>query len=66
MILKCQAPRHGVRFRLCGGLIGAVPDGSQVTRVVSDLNDVAPGSFGMRCAKCQRVFEVAPPLDIAA
>lgn len=61
MILRCRAPNRADPTRLCGGLIGAAPDGSVVTDILERFEHAREGAFGMRCPTCRRIFEVLPP-----
>lgn len=68
MILRCEGPHRRPRFPFerCNGFIGAGPDGSVVLREVGRADEASPAHHVMRCDKCAKLWEVAPPVENAA
>lgn len=61
MTLRCQLPCLTHPFRLCGGTLGAAPDGSRAVRRLLRYRDAAPGMSAYRCDRCRRISEVELP-----
>jgi hypothetical protein len=66
MILLCPLPQPDDPRRICGGVVGGVPDGAFGVGSVERIEHARPGNYAMRCGTCRRYVEVCPPMDRAA
>lgn len=65
MTLRCQLPDMEHSWRLCGGVLGAAPEGSRAGRQLRRWRDAAPGRLAYRCDDCRRISEVELPAPVS-
>lgn len=65
MILRCRFPKASSN-EPCDGIVGAAPNGSLAIRVLRRHDEVSDGCYTMKCDRCKRIWEVAPPILLAA
>lgn len=61
MTVRCQLPDLEHSHRLCGGVLGAAPEGARAGRRLLRYRDAEPGRSAYRCDRCRRISEVVLP-----